>query len=196
MKTDKYKTVFFGNYYQSSADKKDPIEWLVLDEKDGKQLLLSRYALDCKPYNEEWEEITWEICTLRRWLNKEFINEAFSKEEQARIEITTVTADENPEYDIAMGNDTEDKVFILSINEAVVYFASDSERACEATVYAFAQGAYHEPSPNINRWWWLRSTGLYYTYATYVSDGGEVNNSGIKANYSFFTVRPALWVKL
>ncbi len=186
------KTVFFGNYYQSSKEEKEPIEWLVLDEKDGKQLLLSRYALDVKAYNEELTEVTWEICTLRQWLNEDFLNEAFSEGEKASIETSTVTADANPGFDTDPGNDTEDKIFVFSINEAVEYFASDLERACEPTDYAFSQGVYYQGDDCLC---WLRSPGKFPDIAARVSSGGYINLVGNYVDYSN-AVRPALWVKL
>ena len=188
------KTVFFGNYYQSSADKKEPIEWLVLDEKDGKQLLVSRYALDSKPYNAEWEEVTWETCTLRKWLNTAFFNEAFSNEEKANIETTTVIADDNPNLDSNLGNITTDKVFILSMNEANEYFTSADDRKCKPTDYALAQGVYLDDN-NDNCWLWLRSPGGF-DEAAYVNCDGGVYFIGGSVDLHGNAVRPALWVKL
>lgn len=67
--------VFFGAYEQdnNTANGKENIEWLVLEVKDGKALVTSKYALDCKPYNTSYTDVTWENCTLRRWLNNDFI---------------------------------------------------------------------------------------------------------------------------
>ena len=195
MKTDKYKTVFFGNYYQSSSEEKEPIEWLVLDEKDSKQLLISCYGLDAKPYNEEWKEVTWETCTLRKWLNADFLNDAFSEEEKTRIEIKKVTADVNPRFDTDPGNDTKDKVFILSLNEVNEYFTSDDDRECKPTDYALAQGSYWDIG-NGNCWWWLRSPGFYSGVAAGVNFDGGVSYKGNIVDGSLFTVRPAIWVKI
>ncbi|MDY6017558.1 MAG: TIR domain-containing protein, partial [Oscillospiraceae bacterium] len=70
--------VFFGAYEQdnSASNGKEHIEWLVLEVKDGKALVISKYALDCKQYNTNYTDVTWEACTLRRWLNNDFINAA------------------------------------------------------------------------------------------------------------------------
>jgi uncharacterized repeat protein (TIGR02543 family) len=66
--------LLFGTYEQDNnlANGAEDIEWLVLEKKDGKALLLSKYALVTKPYNEEDTDVTWESCTLRSWLNGEF----------------------------------------------------------------------------------------------------------------------------
>lgn len=80
--------------------------------------MISRYALDCRPYNKSDTAVTWESCTLRAWLNSEFLNEAFNGEEHALIPMVTVSADKNPSYDTEPGKDTQDRVFLLSIKEA------------------------------------------------------------------------------
>ncbi|MBP3696995.1 MAG: hypothetical protein J6J45_05560, partial [Clostridia bacterium] len=63
--------ITFGSYEQDNdlSNGKEPIEWLVLDKQDGKVLVISKYALDAKPYNDEYVDVTWETCTLRSWLN-------------------------------------------------------------------------------------------------------------------------------
>ena len=45
--------VMFGSYEQDNQPDNgaEPIEWLVLAQSEGKALLVSRYALDCQPYN-------------------------------------------------------------------------------------------------------------------------------------------------
>ena len=187
--------VFFGAYEQdnNTSNGKEYIEWLVLDIKDGKALLISKYALDCKQYNTSCTGITWETCSLRQWLNKDFINTAFSATEQAMIPTVTVSADKNPVYSTNPGNATQDKVFLLSITEANKYFSSASARACQPTAYAVANGAYKNSG---NCWWWLRSPGRSQGTAAYVDSAGGVSVRGYVVNRSNFAVRPALWINL
>lgn len=71
-------TIEFGEYEQDNKSDKEPIEWNVLDIQDNKALIISKYGLDAKKYNEEYQSVTWENCTLRKWLNEDFYNEAFS----------------------------------------------------------------------------------------------------------------------
>ena len=75
----------FGNYFINDDKNKEPIEWRVLEVSNNKALLVTKDAIDGKPYNTEWEDITWEQCSLRQWLNNEFINQAFSKKEGSII---------------------------------------------------------------------------------------------------------------
>ena len=112
--------VTFGSYEQDNdlSNGKEDIEWLVLAREDNKALLISRYSLDNKPYSEHEKDVPWENCSLRKWLNDNFLNEAFSSDEQNSIITSVVTADENPYHQLSQGNDTMDKVFILSVIEA------------------------------------------------------------------------------
>lgn len=100
--------VKFGVYPQSDAgNKKDEeIEWQVLDVKDGKALLISKRCIDNKPYNEEYEDVTWETCTLRKWLNNDFMDKAFGTTLVKYICKTDLENPDNPEYDTSGGNNT------------------------------------------------------------------------------------------
>lgn len=187
--------VTFGAYEQdnNTSNGKEDVEWLVLEVKDGKALVVSKYALDCKQYNTSDTGVTWETCTLRKWLNNDFINAAFSSYEKAMIPTVTVSADKNSTNP---GNATQDQVFLLSITEANKYFGSDSARQCKPTDYAFANGAYVNSS-NGNCWWWLRSPGDYQnTTAALVSDDGDVFEYGCGVYDGTSVVRPALWISL
>ncbi len=187
----------FGAYEQdnNTSNGKEDVEWLVLEVKDGKALVISKYALDCKPYNTIYTDVTWETCTLRKWLNSNFLGVAFSADEKAMIPTVTVSADKNPEYSTNPGNTTQDQVFLLSITEANKYFSSDSARQCKPTEYAVAGGAYVSSS-NGNCWWWLGSPGNYQNYAAYVNSDGDVLGGGNFVNIVSCAVRPALWIDL
>ena len=74
---------------------------------------------------------------MRKWLNGTFISNAFSSDEQNMIQSTTVTADKNPSYSTSPGNNTTDKVFLLSITEVNQYFSSNSARECQGTAYCY-----------------------------------------------------------
>ncbi len=187
--------ITLGSYEQDNdtTNGKEAIEWVVLDTKGDEALVVSKYVLDCKRYNEEYESITWEWCTLRKWLNGEFLESTFTAEEKEKISMKMVSADANPDYNTYCGNDTEDKIFLLSIVEANTYFNSDKERQCEATPYAKKQGMYTNNGGYSSLW--LRSPGSSSSSAAYVNYIGGVNNRGIYVNYSNNGVRPALWIK-
>lgn len=172
---DDFETVTFGSYYKNNSNTKEPIEWIVLEKTNGKALLITKYGIDCKKYNETYTDVTWETCSLRYWLNNTFLNNAFSNEERNKIQ------------------NTSDKVFLLSIEEAKKYFSSSDSRKCQPTPYAIQNGVY---TVDGDGWWWLRSPGNSQSSAAYVDYGGLVYSNGYRVSRGNDCVRPALWINL
>lgn len=202
-KADVGNTILFGSYEQDSdtSNGKEDIKWKILAKEDNRLLLISEKALDCKQYNTSRDKVTWETCSLRKWLNETFLNDAFSADEQALIQNTTVSADKNPEYSTDPGNATTDKVFLLSIDELNQFFSDTEARKCASTAYAIAQGAYTNDGYKTADgdavcWWWLRSPGYSQYDAAYVYRVGAVYSSGDRVDYDCFCVRPAIWIDL
>ena len=192
--------VYFGSYEQDNdtSNGKEVIEWQVLEKKDNKILVISKYALDCVQYDSLFKDVTWETCSLRKWLNEIFIDVTFNSDEQALITETNVSADKNPEYSTNPGNATKDKIFLLSISEVNKYFSSDEERVCAVTDYSKAQGAYasDDKGGKATCWWWLRSPGYDLYGAANVGSDGSVYCSGHNVSDVYGGVRPALWITL
>lgn len=200
--------VSFGTYPQTKAgNDATPIEWLVLARDGNKALLISRYGLDAQPYNKDNTSVTWETCTLRTWLNGMFYNKAFSSAEQAAILTTNVDNSKSQCYsgwNTSGGNNTQDKVFLLSYAEASKYFgvtynSSNTKLRVAPTAYAIAQGAgknsSYKTADGIDAgWWWLRSPGAYQSSAAGVRTGGSLFFNDV--NYDSGSVRPALWVNI
>lgn len=201
--------VTFGEYPQTTAgEDMTPIEWLVLARDGNKALLISRYWLDAQPYNTDHTSVTWETCTLRTWLNVTFYNKAFSSDEQAAILTTSVDNGKNQGYSkwsTSGGNNTEDKVFLLSYAEANKYFGvtydniSNTKSRVAPTAYAIAHGTWTSSSNKTADgtdagWWWLRSPGNYQDFAAVVDTDGSLRN--ITVNYVSGSVCPALWVNI
>ncbi len=187
----------FGVYEQDNIieNGKEDIEWLVLDYKSEKVLIISKYAIECMEYSTDYEDGTWESCFLREWLNDVFVSAAFPGTENEMIPTVTVEADWNPSSSINPGNTTKDKVFLLSMIEADEYFYSDTVRKCAPTEYSLAKGA------NINRVsgncrWWLRSPGLESDCIAFVYSHGEVDFYGCNNITNTYCVRPAMWIDL
>ena len=145
--------VTFGAYEQdgNTANGAEPVEWVVLDTDEYGVLLLSRYVLDVQPYNTERANVTWESCTLRDWLNNTFFDTVFIPEEKAAIRETEVINSGNPVYGTPGGNDTQDRLFCLSIDEVRQYYTFTSwydedqsgfseQLLTEATPYAIEKG--------------------------------------------------------
>lgn len=179
------ETIEFGNYPQDKDGTEKPIKWIVMKNEGNQVLLLSKYVLDAKPYNEELEDVTWETSDIRQWLNNEFYTTAFNKTEKAKIQTSLI----KNEY-----NDTEDKVFLLSEKEAETLFSNDAERIANPTGYAEKSGVYvNEKKVAV---WWLRSPGYDGGSAAEVGYGGWVDGIGGGVSSSDGGVRPALHLNL
>ncbi len=196
-KNPEYKvgeTIEFGNYPQDKDGTERPIEWIVMKNEGNQVLLLSKYVLDAKSYNEELEAVTWETSDIRQWLNNEFYTTAFNKSEKAKIQTSLIKNEYNSEHGTSGGNDTEDKVFLLSEKEAETLFSNDDERIAKATGYAEKSGAYvNEKKEAV---WWLRSPGDDSNVAAEVDCGGCIYEYGCYVDRSIDGVRPALHLNL
>ena len=185
---DEGDVITFGTYEQdnNTSNGKEKIEWKVLRVEGNKAFVISVYALDCMNYNTSFTETTWAQCTLRSWLNNEFINSAFTTSDQTKILTTTVEPHSNPNYGTNQGNATQDKIFLLSMSEVEQY----SVYACRGTAYTKAVGAY---VVNNHCCWWLRTMGSLSLGACGVYDGGEIYTTAIT---DYFGVRPAMWIDI
>ena len=191
----------FGQYPQGANGEVQPIEWRVLTVENGRALVISEKLLDCVKYNEGYTDVTWETCTLRKWMNGEFLNKAFSSSEQSKIATVTNQNPDNPEYDTQGGDATQDRIFALSIEEATQYFRNDGDHMAAPTGYAKKQGAwtsdiYSLPSGEKTGWWWLRSPGSGSINAAGVDTSGRVYQDGYYVDTILGAVRPAFWLNL
>ena len=165
----------------------EPIEWQILELKDDKALLLSKYVLEYRPFLERWGLGAWGSSSLRKYLNGEFLEKVFSQKERHCLLKSLVTADENPMCNTDPGNDTKDTVFLLSVVEAQKYFPVNFNRKCN----------YHMGAKKSNArtsWWWLRSPGFNEANAASVGDDGSFQYSYVQDVRG--GVRPAVWLKL
>ena len=205
--------VTFGRYEQDGNEENGPeeIEWIVLDVLDGKVLLLSKYGLEVKPYNTEHTEVTWETCTLRAWLNSDFLNKSFSTEEQSAILTTEVDnsgAQGYSKWSTSGGNNTQDKIFLLSYAEANRYLGvtfkdrNNTLSRVAPTDYAIKTGAwtsdsYQTADVKPAGWWWLRSPGNYLDpgSAAGVDYDGSIYSDDV-SHVDSTVVRPVFWLNL
>ena len=147
--------VLYGAYEQDGDpdNGKESIEWLVLDEDGDSLLLLSRYALESRPYLPGNPE----DCDLPAWLNTSFVDEAFSPEELAGMLPGELRGggEETPADGAQRGRD---KVFLLSKEELTRCYPEwrDRRRICYLSAHAGkASSVYASASKLCN--WWLRS---------------------------------------
>ena len=148
-------------------------KWRVL-ETDGNQALLIRNEnLTTMPYNFTKGNVTWESSSIREWLNTDYLNYTFNKEEQKAISVSSLKNDDNPEYGTKGGNDTKDSVFLLSIDEAKIYLPM---------------------LPTISVSAWLRSPGNNLGTAAFYSANGAIMNYGYATTSRNFQIRPLVKV--
>jgi len=188
-----FKIVTMGNYYYDDYNLKKPVEWIVLDEQDGKTLLLSRYCIERKRFNERHREFTWADSDIRTWLNEIFIQELFTSSEQEKICATKLHTNDNKNFNVPGGEDTEDKLFFLSTEEALHYFYANNHRVGIPTPYAKSRGVYEYGGAS---WWWLRSPGANSTFAADIEVTGGPSPLGDFGLSYLQGIRPAMWVKL
>ena len=186
-------TIFFGRYPQDKDGREKPIEWTVIKTEKNRMLLLSKYVLAAQPYNKNDEKVTWETSGIRRWLNSNFYTAAFNNMEQGKIADTLVKTENNPKYGTIGGNDTEDKVFLLSVEEVEENFQNKEERRAKTTAYAEKLVI---RSNEKYAYWVLRTMGDYNCRVVGVRMEGELMMGGIEVSNVAFGVRPALWINL
>lgn len=185
----------FGRYEQDGDSSNGPedIEWIVLETDGEYATLISKYGLDCQPYNEAFADVTWSDCTLRTWLNDIFLNEAFTASEQLSLQPVTLSNPDNPGYGTLGGPDTTDRIFLLSIQEADEYFDSNWARECIPTEVVMRAGI---PTTDGACLWWLRSPGNHQSYAAYVKGYGDISSFGNMVYPGYEAVRPVVLLKL
>ncbi len=166
------KTVELGTWSSEKDGTRRPIKWIVVKKESGKALLLSAYGIGKRPYNLVDKDVTWETCTLRKWLNQTFYNNAFTDEEKKRIRLTEVRNEDNS--NTPGGSDTKDRVFLLSIREVKEWLTGIERR----------QGL----------WWWLRSPGVNSHLAAGIA-GDDFSRYGDNVSRRN-SVCPALWIEL
>ena len=206
--TDENDAIVFGHYEQDNdlSNGKEPIEWILLDtEPDGTAVLISKFALDVQRYHVERTDSTWEMCSLREWLNDYFYHEAFNADEQQQILTTHVINEQNPDHGTNGGNDTYDKVYLLSLNEVTnkysngfwySYFYDDSMRLCLPTQYAVTRGigrpGLYLSGHTEGGYWWLRSSGYDASMAASVEWNGNASSFGTYVDDIVVGVRPVI----
>lgn len=164
-------TVTFGCYNGK------PISWRVCDTSGKMRMLIAEEIVLEKPYNDLRIDTYWQSATLRKWLNKEFLQEAFTQDERMMIIATRRTNEPNECFYTNAGLPTMDKVFVLSKQELDKYLPEQKDRT-------------------LGVWWWLRTPGDNLLAVEAVDEQGEAYLHGVNVNYATGGVRPALWVLL
>ncbi len=118
-------TVYFGVYEQDGdpSNGKEEISWTVHSIENGKALLLSDVCLYSMPYNASGTDNSWTNSDLRKWLNGEFYQSAFSSAERGVICDEEINTKKLSVEDLANGEPsgeaeiTVDNVFVPDLSE-------------------------------------------------------------------------------
>lgn len=186
--------VLFGRYEQDADETNgtEEIVWKVIGVEEGKALLLSKYCLDNVKYNEVYTEVTWKDCTLRKWLNEDFYSKVFSEQEKECIMTSVLTNEKDPRFPRNKdGENTEDKVFLLSLNEAERYLTPE-EKYANATIYATKRGLSTAWKGECCTWHIRTAAAGGWNVGAYHA-GGHWTQNNVDREYG---LRPAVWVDL
>lgn len=190
-------------------------EWLIIEVKEDKALLLTKDIIELRDYHNKAIDINWKDCELRRYLNDEFYNK-FSDKDRARIIETSNINPDNLWYKADGGENTMDHIFILSIDDVVRTYFGDSSRLLDYPGKNQRYWFQRKDENNIKRrtefmnspwWWWIRTPGKNNRVAVYIHGDGNIGIQGngvSKRNTNVIHqltndnrggVRPALWIK-
>ena len=212
----------FGKYWMKpDTSSKESINWIILEdnEEDHTYLLISEKVLDVLIIQGQWVTDDYDQDRVRAWLNgyddttnaahldfteDNFIDAAFSSEEQARIVTSTVTNGPSQylQNSIDRGDNTHDKIYLMSIDEANYYFDTKERRQAQGT--AFTKSRWHLPNgeaynpPNNMFPWTLRSAGTQTDMVANVGSDGSfalVDTTSYNYTRSFVGIRPVIRVK-
>ena len=214
-------TCIFGRYIQTLDGKESDLVWQIINVNfDGTILLITKDVIDMIPYHTHNEDVTWSTSFIRSWLNglgpdanlvsldcssDNFMKTAFNSDE--RDHILKIYGNKNPDnifkndYNswAASGGDTTDEVFLLSLDEASMYFEDDAVRKALPTEYVKDQICHFNGSDYcinasvIYAPYWLRSPGGNNVKASMVNGNGKTNNFGNPVD-TLEGLRPALYL--
>lgn len=207
-------SIYFGTYSQSANGTGfyvEPIKWRILENANEKLFVLADQNLDSKAYHKSEKDvsITWEESSIRSWLNgttdEDFFGAAFSTTEQEVVNVTAIeNADNECDEDgyewrdgpVEGGNDTNDRIFLISIAEAqnTDYFPDNTSRIATNTAYTASKR--DASSENAVDQWRLRSPGSISSRSATVTTKGKVDLYGKAASLIIYPIRPAMNLNL
>lgn len=194
------RSVDLGHYEQDNdlSNGAEVLDWVILERRNGMALLMCTRGLEPMAYSAAKKDVTWENSDVRAWLNSEFIDSAFTAWEQEMILETVVKNPANPTNGTEGGNDTVDRVFLLSVDEAQYYFQDDDDRDFSHSAYAGAKGALSKrgrTSDSLTSWW-TRTPGSSQSQAVAVNISGTMPEDGLAVTRRDICVAPAMWVRV
>lgn len=178
--------------------------WRILDMQDKTALVITDNIVEQRAYHSTYKDTTWFDCETRRYLNSEFFDRFEESNKSRIIQISNKNMD-NPWYGTKAGNESQDRIFLLSLEEVCKYFGDSTE-----LLYNRGNNRYWKKNDVNNSkrlarlgeasgcwWWWLRSPGRHNRLAAYIhGTDGCVGVNGNNVTNDRGGIRPALWLKL
>ena len=169
-----YGTITFGSYQQgNSLEEKTPIEWYILEKREDKAILMSKYVLDVHRYDNKINS-NWKETSIGKWLNGMFFDSAFNNSEKQMIIA-------NPYK--AVGN-----VFLLNLAEAESYFNKNDTFLSRSHFTTYAR----QTKPTVSNSYWLDSSNG--VSSIFINDYYDGNNKYIELDAKI-GVRPCIVLK-
>ena len=184
--------------------------WTVLEVRGDMMLLIADNTLNNLGFNtpvfdrSEYGN-TWEYTDIRYYLNYEFIELIFCADEKEKIIQVENLNNDNPWFGTEGGDNTYDKVFLLSLEEVVRYYG-DSGLLHNRPADIIADNGGRTPTNVIDDQFNsirasasgpLRSPGYRggptSNSFAFIDDNGIISVYGLRPS-SLRSVRPALWV--
>lgn len=192
LKTFDSETVNFGDY-----------SWRILQVESQRALMITETILEQRWYHEKFEDVTWADCVLRTYLNQKFYNTFKPSEKEDILEVTCKNPD-NPWFGTEGGQDTVDKIFLLSLEEVSEYFGDSKATLQNKGKQTWSINDSHNSKRQAKygdefHWWRLRSPGYYSRTAASINKNGHiyVRGNGVygrpKASGG---IRPAMWIRI
>lgn len=185
----------------------EPVKWKVLEVSDDDIFVMAEQTLDCQKYDSsKYSSVTWETSTLRKWLNEQFIGQAFSAKEQKLIKQTNVTNPRNSVYSIDGGKNTTDQIYILSEEEVKntkygfcqITNEFSQTRNPAASDYSYSKGTHYSEFAADSRekgsYWWIRTPGQSLSRAATVFNG-KLDMEGSDADCANLGIVPVMHLK-
>ena len=169
--------IIFGEY-----------EWRVLEIQNNAALIITENIVEWRPFHDKYIDITWAECALRKYLNGEFYDKFTETDKSRIIQVENKNMD-NQWYGTAGGKETQDKIFLLSLEEAACKYFGDSSALLynpgKNQRYWFTRKdgnnnkrKARRPHESWDSWWWLRSPGRIGVKAVYIHGDGNIGIQG------------------
>ena len=188
------KIIEFGRYWKETGLENVPIEWIVLNETDEDLFVVSKQVVVSEMFDET--TANWKDCSIRKWLNNEFLRKAFNEYESPSILEKKIVTSNDMEYVFGGFSyfkkyvETLDKVFLLSVDEVEQYFKTQESRVVERSQYAIDT---LEDDRKYVDCWWLRNEA-YFDWAPLLIQG-DGTYYGLAGAHNLEGIRPAMYIK-